>query len=352
MKVSEHLFGTTADGTGVKLYRLSNDNGMTVEICTYGAIIKSIVLPDSHGKQTNVVLGYETLEEYIDDPFYVGAIVGRVCNRLSGGQFDLDGKAYQLECNEGDFNHLHGGVPGFNGVVWDAKTSVENSDCAVQLSYLSPHNEGGYPGNLQVNVLYRLTADNSLQVECWATTDQPTIVNLTQHSYFNLAGAGNILDHALKINAAQYTPADERSIPTGEFESVENTCFDFRALRRVGEALEQGHPQLDLTAGFDQNFVLNAAAADLAKPVAELVSEESGLAMHFYASAPGMHFYTGNFLGASSDPRYQQLAARTGLCLEAQAFPNTPNTPSFGSIVLRPGERYDYRLRYDFLLNH
>ena len=352
MKVSEHLFGTTADGTSVKLYRLSNDNGMSVEICTYGAIIKSINMPNQHGEQTNVVLGYQTLDEYVDDPFYVGAIVGRVCNRLSGGRFSIDGEAYQLECNEGDSNHLHGGIIGFNKVVWNAKTSVDDGACAVQLSYLSPHNESGYPGNLQVNIAYRLTAENSLLVECWATTDQPTIVSLTQHSYFNLAGVGSALGHALKINATHYTPSDERSIPTGALEPIENTCFDFSEARNIGEALAQGHPQLELTGGFDQNFVLNASAANLEAPAATLVNDESGLTMNFYASSPGMHFYTGNFLGASDDPRYQKLAARSGLCLEAQAFPNTPNTPNFGSIVLRPGERYDYRLRYDFLLNH
>lgn len=340
-KISKKPFGTLNDGRNADLYILTNANDMEVHITNYGGIVTAIKTPDKDGNIENVVLGFDSLKKYLGDDPYLGAIVGRYANRIADGTFTLDGKKYTLAKNNGD-NHLHGGIEGFDSVLWDAEMMDDGS---LKLSYLSEDGEEGYPGNLDVRVTYSLTDDNGLHIEYEATTNQATPVNLTNHSYFNLSGnpEATILDHQLKINADRYTPVNDELIPTGEIQPVEGTPFDFTEFHRVGARIDQ------VEGGYDHNYVLNQAASDSLFHAATLYSPESGREMKVLTIEPGIQFYSGNFLdGSLKGPDGTPFVQHAALCLETQHFPNSPNEPEFPSTILRPDEKYHTVTVYQF----
>ena len=327
MTIDKTYFGTTA-GADVFSYTLSNERGFQVSVITYGGAITSLLAPNRNGDFGDVVLGFAALEDYVSNPRYFGALIGRHANRIADGRFTLDGVEYQLPRNN-NANHLHGGFNGFDKRVWTA----QERDDVLHLSYFSKDGEEGYPGNVEAVVDYRLSG-NELSIEYRAWTDRDTIVNLTNHSYFNLKGDGTILNHELKLNAASFTPVNDDLIPTGEIAAVAGTPMDFRDGKAIGA-------QLGLTAaGYDHNFVLNDWDGSL-RSVARLHEPASGRLLEILTTQPGMQFYSGNFLdgsfvGKNGDP-YVKYA---GLCLEPQHFPDAPNRPNFPSTVLRPGEEY------------
>lgn len=334
-------FGTMDDGSEVQLFTLKNANGMEVSITNYGGIVTSVKVPDKNGNIENVVLGFDDLEQYKAGHPFFGAITGRYANRIAKGRFELNGEVYELATNDGE-NHLHGGVEGFDKKLWDAEVNDEEN--SVTLSYLSPDGEEGYPGNLDVDVTYTLTDDNELRIDYHATTDKPTVVNLTNHSYFNLSGdpSQGILDHVLTINADRYTPVDEGLIPTGELRSVEGTPFDFTEPERVGARIDSIPP------GYDHNYVLNNPDSGIQK-IATVEHEESGRIMEVYTDQPGVQLYTGNFLdGSLTDRQGNPIEQYAALCLETQTFPDSPNKPSFPSPVLNPDETYETTTIYQF----
>ncbi len=344
--VARAPFGKTADGTGVEIFTLKNDNGIEVRITNYGAIITSLRVPDRSGAFADIVLGFETLDGYLGAHPYFGAVVGRYANRIADGRFRIDGIGHRLAVNNGP-NHLHGGVKGFDKQVWDAEVLGGNG---VRLSRVSRDGEEGYPGNLQVAVAYSLTNYNELIVEYQATTDQPTIVNLSQHSYFNLAGAGNgdILGHQLTIAADRYTPVNATSIPTGALAPVAGTPFDFRQATAIGARIDAKHPQLTHGGGYDHNYVLNRKGNAL-QFAARVVEPISGRVLEVATTEPGMQLYTGNFLdGGIVGKGNLSYGRRAGLCLETQHFPDSPNRSEFPSTVLRPGETYSSRTVFKF----
>jgi aldose 1-epimerase len=321
---------------GLFTYTLSNSLGFEVSITNYGGAITSLKTPDRHGDFGDIVLAYETLDDYVRNPRYFGALIGRHANRIARGRFSLNGIEYQLPCNNGH-NHLHGGFKGFDKRVWD----VSQDGNVLQLSYFSKDGEEGYPGNLTASVDYCLI-DNTLQVDYRASTDHDTIVNLTNHSYFNLRGHGTILDHELTLHADSFTPVDEELIPTGEIRPVIGTPMDFRNGKAIGS-------QLAFIGGYDHNFVLNDWDGAL-RLAARLYEETTGRVLEILTTEPGIQFYSGNFLDGSLIGRngvaYQKY---TGLCLEPQHFPDAPNHPNFPSTVLRPGEEYKQTTVYRFL---
>jgi aldose 1-epimerase len=337
-KVTSQPFGKMPDGTPVEIYTLS-DGGYEVRISTYGGIVVSLMAPDRSGNVADVVLGFDDVDGYVanfngtSDAFF-GAIIGRYANRIAHGSFSLDGKKYPLPLNDGQ-NSLHGGPHGFNNVVWKAKP-VANG---VELSYLSKDGEAGYPGNLTAVVRYTLVKGD-LRIEYSATTDKATVVNLTNHSYFNLAGRGDILNHQLTLHASRFTPVDAGLIPTGELKSVESTPFDFRKATAVGSRINADDQQLHLGHGYDHNWVLDSGAGKLAE-AAELYDPGSGRVLKVLTDQPGIQFYSGNFLNGSikgKGGKPDELHA--ALCLETQHFPDSPNHPAFPTTELKPGERY------------
>jgi aldose 1-epimerase len=337
-KVTSQPFGKMPDGTPVEIYTLS-DGAFEARIATYGGIVVSLKAPDRNGKVADVVLGFDDVDGYVanfngaSDAFF-GAIIGRYGNRIAHGSFTLDGKKYSLPLNNGA-NSLHGGPHGFNNVVWKAKP-VANG---VELSYLSKDGEAGYPGNLSVMVRYTLVSGN-LRIEYSATTDKDTVVNLTNHSYFNLAGQGDILKHELTLHASRFTPVDSGLIPTGELKSVESTPFDFRKATTVGARIGANDEQLHLGRGYDHNWVLDSGGRKLTE-AAELYDPTSGRVLKVLTDQPGIQFYSGNFLDGSikgKGGKPDELHA--ALCLETQHFPDSPNHPDFPSTELRPGEHY------------
>jgi len=319
------------------VYTLKNESGFEVSITNYGGAITSLKTPDRRGDFGEIVLSFETLDDYVRNPRYFGPLIGRHANRIARGRFSLNGVEYQLSCNDGA-NHLHGGFRGFDKRVWDASEAGN----VLHLSYFSKEGEEGYPGNLTAAVDYTLL-DNELRVDYRATTDRDTIVNLTNHSYFNLRGAGTILDHELTLNADHFTPVSKDLIPTGEIKAVEGTPMDFRKGKAIGSDLD------DIAGGYDHNFVLNDWDGSL-RLAARLYEPVSGRALEILTTEPGMQFYSGNFLDGSligkNGVAYEQY---TGLCLEPQHFPDTPNHPNFPSTVLRPGEEYRHTSVYRFL---
>lgn len=335
-------FGETADGTAVEHYRLVNETGMAVGVITYGGIITSIEVPDRDGHFDNVVLGFADLGDYLTRNPYFGTITGRYANRIAGARFTLDGATYELAANNGP-NSLHGGERGFDKQVWQAREVAADDGVALELTHVSPDGDEGYPGRLEVSVVYTLTNDNALRIDYSATTDKPTVVNLTSHSYFNLAGdgSGDILDHELQLHAERFTPVDETLIPTGELAAVADTPFDFREPRRIGERIRDDHQQLIYGQGYDHNWVLDGAGEGGLRPAARLFDPGSGRILEIETSEPGIQFYAGNFLDGSlvgaAGKAYRQS---DGLCLETQHFPDSPNQPDFPSTVLRPGESY------------
>ncbi len=337
MEVKKEVFGQLPDGTEVEAYVLTNSHGLKAKIMTYGATLISLEVPDRNGQMADVVLGHSRLEGYLkrETNPYFGSTVGRYANRIAKGKFILDGVEYRLATNDGP-NHLHGGFKGFDRVIWQAEPIKEERAVGIKFRYLSPDGEEGYPGNLECTVTYRLTEDNELRLDYEATTDKPTPVNLTHHSYFNLAGEGegNILDHELMINAAYYTPVDRELIPTGEISPVEGTPFDFTIPKKIGEDIDQ------VSGGYDHNFVLKEGP-EAVRLAARLYEPRSGRLMEILTTEPGLQFYSGNFLDGSIVGKSGRPYARhDGLCLETQHFPDSPNQPNFPPTILRPGEKY------------
>jgi len=332
-------------GKEVFQFILENKNNMTVKIINFGGIITSLLVPDKTGKIDDVVLGFNSLADYLSEHPYFGALIGRFGNRIAKGRFVLNGKEYQLARNDGE-NHLHGGNVGFDRVVWEAEEFRNAEGVGVELRYLAQDGEEGYPGNLNTTVRYLLNNQNELVINYLATTDQPTIINLTQHSYFNLKGEGcdDILDHEIMINADHYTAVDDGLIPTGELKPVKNTPFDFTTWQPIGARIQQ----LTGTGGYDHNYVLNRAGTEptLAASVRESIS---GRVMTVYTTEPGMQFYTGNSLdGTLTGKRGVKYGKHSGFCLETQHFPDSPNHPEFPSTVLNPGEVYRQTTIYRF----
>jgi len=337
--VSRAAFGKLADGTAVESFTLRNAHGIEVRAITYGAIIVSLRVPDRAGKFGDIVLGNDNLAGYVDKPAYFGAVVGRYGNRIAKGRFTLDGKTYTLATNNGP-NHLHGGVRGFDKVVWTADPPAAGAT-SVTFRYTSADGEEGYPGKLSARVTYTLTDKNELTFEYSATTDKATPINLTQHSYFNLGTPGSdILGHELTLEADRYTPVDATLIPTGQLASVSGTPFDFRKPTAIGARIAQDDEQLKRGGGYDHNFVLTAAGDGLRR-AGRLADPGTGRTMEILTTEPGIQFYSGNFLdGTIKGKGGVVYKYRSGLCLETQHFPDSPNQPSFPSTILRPGKEY------------
>ncbi len=337
--VDEKKFEQELDGKNVGLFTLKNRNGVVIQITNYGGRITHLWTPDKEGDFADIVIGYDSLDEYLNsNEIYYGALIGRYGNRIANGKFELNGEVYSLVRNNGE-NHLHGGIKGFNNVVWDAQILNEQK---LELNYLSKDEEEGYPGNLKVKVVYTLTDDNELKTEYWATTDKATPVNLTQHSYFNLKGAGNgnVNDHVMHINADAFTPVDEGLIPTGEIASVEGTPFDFRVPVAIGARLDADNLQLEFGGGYDHNWVLNKTESGL-NYAAKVVEPNSGRTLEVLTNEPGMQFYGGNFMdGSDKGKGGKKFEFRGAFCLETQHYPDSPNQPGFPSTVLNPGEEY------------
>ncbi len=339
-------FGSV-DGQTVALFTLTNDSGAKVGIIEYGGIVVSLEVPDRDGNVGDVVLGYDTLDAYVADTPYFGAITGRYANRIAKGRFEIDGTAYELPVNN-EPNSLHGGIKGFDKVIW--KGTPTASGDGVEMVYVSADGEEGYPGELSSKVTYTWTDDNELQIDYEATTDKPTVINLTNHSYFNLkdGGASPILDHEMMINAGMYTPVDATSIPTGEIASLDGTPLDFRTATAIGARIGDDHEQIGFGAGYDHNYVLNRDD-DALSLAATVYDPHSGRAMDVLTEEPGVQFYSGNFLDGhhvgKGGVAYQH---RSGLCLETQHYPDSPNQPDFPSTVLRPDETYSTSTVYRF----
>jgi aldose 1-epimerase len=341
--VSKSLFGTTPDGKEVYQFTLKNKNGLICKILNFGGIVTSLEVPDRSGKLADVVLGFDTLEPYFTNPSYFNAIIGRYGNRIAGGKFTLEGKEYTLAVNNGP-NHLHGGIAGFDKQVWDFATELTKDSAKLILTYESKDGEEGYPGTLKCTVSYILGGNDELIIDYKATTDKTTIVNLTNHNYFNLAGAGNgnIFNHLVTINADTFTDVDDTNIPLGELVPVKGTPFDFATPHTIGSRIEK------LANGYDHNFVLNKVAGTLSL-AATVVEPLSGRKMEVHTTEPGVQFYTGYWIGEDlvykGDKKYGKFA---GFCLETQHFPDSPNKPQFPSTVLRPGEEYHTRTIHKF----
>ncbi|MFE6157966.1 aldose epimerase family protein [Streptomyces sp. NPDC056486] len=338
---TKELFGKLADGT--KVYRWSLANGGTrMKVLSYGGIVQYLELPDRHGRYTNVSLGYDTIEEYVAGTTFFGATIGRYGNRIAKGRFTLDGKTHQLSVNDGE-NSLHGGAKGFNTRVWDVEPFKDSSGVGLRLHYTSVDGEMGYPGTLRVTVTYTLTERGDWRIDYAATTDKATVVNLTNHTYYNLAGegSGDILGHELALAAARFTPTDAGLIPTGDLAKVAGTPFDFRRAKTVGEDIRVSHEQLVTAKGFDHNWVLDKGVTKRPEHFATLRDPGSGRALKIATTEPGVQFYSGNFLdGTLTGPSGRTYRQGDGLCLETQHFPDSPNQPKFPSTVLRPGQTY------------
>jgi len=347
--IEKKPFGQTANGDEVDQFILSTKKGMEISIITYGGIITSWTAADKNGDYRDIALGYNTLAEYETETPYFGALIGRYGNRIAKGKFSIDGEAYTLAVNNGE-NHLHGGLKGFDKVVWDAKTIVNDSTASLELSYLSKDMEEGYPGNLQTKVTYTLNNNDELSVKYEAKTDKPTIVNLTQHSYFNLTADFNqpILDHELVVNADSFLPVDSTLIPTGEFRNVAETPFDFRSPKAIGKQINAENIQIKNGLGYDHCWVLNDQEKGV-RFVASAYESVSGRLLEIFSDEPGIQFYSGNFLDGTlpskSKGTYQH---RTGFCLETQHYPDTPNQKNFPSVRLNPGESYQSQTVFRF----
>ena len=351
--ITMQSFGQTRDGVDTALYILTNANGLKADITNYGGIVVRLTVPDRDGNMDDVVLGYNTLAEYLRDTPYFGSLIGRVGNRIANGEFMLDGKTYNLVTNNFPADipcHLHGGSVGYDKVVWEAEPFIADNTPGLKLHYLSKDGEEGYPGNLDVTVWYRLTNDNSLQIDYLATTDKATPVNLTNHAYFNLKGEGNgdILDHVLTLEAAHFTPVNGGLIPTGKIAPVKGTPLDFTAPHPIGQRVDADQEQIKFGGGYDHNWVLDNQDGDLAL-AATAFEPTTGRIMEVWTTEPGVQFYCGNFLdgshiGKSGRPYHR----RNGFCLETQHYPDSVNQPNFPTTILRPGEQYKTTTIYRF----
>ncbi|QDT25724.1 Aldose 1-epimerase precursor [Gimesia panareensis] len=340
LSVQSEPYGTTADGQEITQYLLSNQKGMSVNIINFGAIVTAIYLPDKAGKSESITLGFNSLAEYEKKGPYFGAICGRYANRIKDGKFTLDGKEYQLAQNNPP-SHLHGGESGFDKKVWAAEEFSEKDAVGVRLSLVSPDGEEGYPGKLTLKVVYTLNNDNELKIDYTATTDKPTPINVTNHCYWNLAGAGEgtILDHELLLNCDKYLPVSAEAIPTGELAPVKGTPMDFTSAHKIGERIGQ------VEGGYDHCWVVNASEKQPAF-CARAKDAESGRVMEIYTTEPGVQFYTGNFLDGT--PASGGFPKNGAFCLEAQHFPNSPNQPEFPNTILKPGEVYEQTTIHKF----
>jgi aldose 1-epimerase len=347
--IVKDAFGSMPDGTAVDLYVLTNINGCEAKITNYGGIVVSLKVPDRDGHLADVVLGFDTFEPYLGAHPHFGALIGRYGNRIGKAKFTLDGTDYELAANNGE-NHLHGGLEGYDKKLWQADIVKDDAGEALRLRYVSEDMEEGYPGELSVEVIYRLTEDNGLRIDYRATTNKKTIVNLTHHSYFNLkdAGASNILDHEMMIAADRFTPVDAGLIPTGELRSVEGSPMDLRQPVPIGAHIDDDYEQLEFGGGYDHNWVLNNQDGTLAL-AARVHEPTTGRVMEVWTTEPGLQFYSGNFLdGSQVGKGGVQYEHRTGFCLEAQHYPDSPNKPEFPSTVLEPGDVYTQTTIYKF----
>lgn len=343
-------FGSLPDGTAVSIFTLRNSQGAEARITNYGGIVVSLTAPDREGRMDDVVLGYPSLEGYVRKNPFFGCLVGRYGNRIAGGRFTLDGREYQLARNDGP-NHLHGGLKGFDKVVWTPRLLDTVGGQALELRYVSPDGEEGYPGTLSVTAVYTLTDDNGLKLDFSATTDKPTIVNLTHHSYFNLAGAGSgdILGHEVMISADRFTPVDATLIPTGELRATAGTPLDFTTPHRIGQRIDAADEQLAFGKGYDHNWVLNKARPDELSLAARVFEPGRGRIMEVWTTEPALQFYSGNFLdGSITGKGGCAYARRSGFCMEPQHYPDSPNKPAFPSTVLRPGQTFQSTMVYRF----
>ena len=341
--VTKQFFGKLPDVTVADLYTIINHSGVTLKVTNYGGRITSLLVPDKTGKSGDIVLGFDSLSGYLANNPYFGAIVGRYGNRIAKGKFEIDGNQYTLAQNNG-VNHLHGGIKGFDKVVWKAEDFKTDKSVGIKLTYLSHDGEEGYPGNLKSVVTYTLTDDNQLIFDYSATTDKSTPINLTQHSYFNLAGSGDIKSHEIMIAASKYTVVDSTLIPTNELRDVKGTPFDFTSVKAIGKDLVAtgGTP-----IGFDHNFVLNIK--ELKELAVRVVEPVSGRIMEVYTDQPGVQFYTGNFLDGTITGKYGNVYKQySGFCFETQHFPDSPNHPAFPTTILKPGETYHTTTIYAF----
>jgi aldose 1-epimerase len=345
--VTQKPYGKLADGTEVSLFKLVNSKGAEAEITNYGGIVVSLKMPDRDGKMGDVLLGYDKLDDYVKETPYFGCLVGRYGNRIGKGKFTLGGTTYTLAQNDHG-NHLHGGAKGFDKVVWSATPLDNQMGPAVELKYVSKDGEEGYPGTLSVTAVYTLTSKNELRLDFTATTDKPTVCNLTQHNYFNLACAGDILKHEMMIKADRFTPVDSGLITTGEMRPVAGTPFDFRKPTAIGARVNAADEQLKFGGGYDHNWVINKKAGKL-ELMARVVEPTSGRILEVLSTEPGLQFYCGNFLdGHLIGKGGKAYAHRTGFCLEPQHYPDSPNRPEFPSVVLKPGETYKHTMIYRF----
>jgi len=342
MKIEKECFGRLPDGREVSLFKLTNAHGVRADIMDYGGTVVRLFVPDRDGRMGDVVLGFDNLSDYLDKSPYFGCIVGRYANRIARGRFVLDGTEYRLATNDHG-NHLHGGIRGFDKVLWDAEPLQCDGAVGLKLTYTSPDGEEGYPGTLKTTVTYRLTNNNELKIEYRAETDKPTVVNLTNHTYWNLAGPGvcDILSHVLMINADRFTPVDATLIPTGEIRPVAGTPLDFRKPTPIGARINADDEQLKLAGGYDHNFVLNKPAPGAISLAARVYEPHTGRVLEVWTTEPGIQFYSGNFLdGTITGKGGKVYKHRYGFCLETQHYPDSPNHPNFPSVVLRPGQTY------------
>lgn len=346
--VTHRVFGTLPDGRAVTQFSLRNASGMEARIINYGGIITHLFVPNRDGEMADVVLGFDELAPYLTDSPYFGALIGRFGNRLAGGRFELDGVTYALAQNDGD-NHLHGGVEGFDKKLWDAESVEGELGVGLRLKLISADGDQGYPGTLSVVVEYWLTEDNQLITDYTATTDKATPVNLTQHSYFNLAGSGTVRDHQLQLNARQYTPVNEGLIPEGPLEAVTNSAFDFTQPKAIGADIDAGETQLKrANGGYDHNFVINERAGKGESLAARAVEPVSGRVLEVWTEEPCFQLYSGNFLDGSTQGKGVRHVRHGAFCVEPQHFPDSPNQERFPSTILRPGERYHTRMSFRF----
>lgn len=348
-KIEVAPFGTLPDGTAIQQYTLTNARGMSMKVINYGGIITHLMAPDRGNTFEDVVLGYDSLAGYLKSSPYFGALIGRYGNRIANAKFALDGKTYSLNQNNGP-NNLHGGPKGFDQRVWTINELPVDNGTAIKLAYLSKDMEEGFPGNLQTEVIYHLTDNNELKINYRATTDKKTIVNLTQHTYFNLSGdtKRDILTHELMINADQFIPVDKTLIPTGQLKKVSETPFDFKTPVAIGSRIDKNDEQLKFGLGYDHCWVLNTAGDSL-KVAATLHDPLSGRVMSVYTTEPGIQFYSGNFLDGTITGKHGVVyKKRYGLCLETQHFPDSPNHRDFPSVILEPGQIYNTQTVYGF----
>lgn len=342
--VSRSLFGTTPDGQEIHQFILKNKLGSQATIIELGAILQDLKTPDKNGQLGSIVLGYDNLTEYLDNPFYLGATIGRYGNRIAGGKCTIDGQERFFDVNNGE-NHLHGGLSGFDKKIWSAEGVLDQSGAGVILKMVSPDGDQGYPGTLEVTCEYRLTNTNELIIKYQARTDKTTIVNLTNHSYFNLAGKGDILKHIMHIPTYKITPLNTNQIPTGEILNIKNTAFDFTQAKPIGQDINNSEEQLKIGNGYDHNYVLEGPDDSL-KLAASATETESGRSISIYTTEPGFQFYTANWINNIHSHQGQVFNERGAFCIEPQHVPDAPNQPVFKSTQLKPGETYTSEMRY------